>query len=148
MASTLPARFENFSTAPGALPRGPGEVAIDQATAQRYSLRVGQVLRVAGAATAARYRISGIARFAGSASFGGAGVAILTLAQAQRVSGEVGGFDTIVVAAQPGVSAADAARADPRGAAADARRAHRRAGGGAADLRPREPARLPADASC
>ena len=32
---------------------GAGDVAIDQATAQRYSLRVGQTLRVAGAATAA-----------------------------------------------------------------------------------------------
>ena len=105
VASTLPTRFEDFSTAPGALPHSAGDVAIDEATAQRYSLRVGQTLRVAGAATAARYRISGIARFAGSASFGGAGVAILTLAQAQRVSGETGGFDTIVVAAKPGTSA-------------------------------------------
>jgi putative ABC transport system permease protein len=104
VASTLPARFENLSAAAGALPTGAGDVAIDQATAQRYSLVVGQRLRVAGATTAATYRISGIVKFAGSASFGGAGVAVLTLAQAQRVAGEPGAYDTIVVAAQASVS--------------------------------------------
>ena len=53
---------------------------------------------------AASYRISGIVRFAGSTSFGGAGVALLTLPQAQRIAGETGAFDTLIVGAQPSVS--------------------------------------------
>ena len=63
VASTLPARFENFSAATGALPAAANDVAIDQATAQRYSLTVGQTLRVAGGSTSVTYRISGIVRF-------------------------------------------------------------------------------------
>jgi len=105
-ASLLPKRFENFAAVQGALPSGPGEVAIDQASAQRDNLKVGQRLRVAGSTAAATYRISGIMRFAGSSSFGGAGVALVTLAQAQRIAGEPGAFDDLVIAATPNVSAA------------------------------------------
>jgi putative ABC transport system permease protein len=105
VASTLPARFENFSAASGTLPRNGGDVAVDQATAQRAGLRPGELLRVAGASATGTYRISGIAKFAGSGSFGGAGVALLTLPQAQRLAGEKGAYDTLLVAATPGVSA-------------------------------------------
>jgi putative ABC transport system permease protein len=76
VASRLPARFEDFSAAQGKLPTTAGEVAIDQATAQREGLHVGQPLRVAGAKATGSYTIAGIAKFAGSASFGGAGFAI------------------------------------------------------------------------
>ena len=75
-ASLLPPRFENFSAVQGHLPTNGDTVAIDQATAQRESLKLGQRLRVAGATAAASYRIVGILRFAGSTSFGGAGVAL------------------------------------------------------------------------
>jgi len=104
VGSTLPPRFENFAAVSGRLPTKPDEVAIDQQTAQRYSLKVGQALRVAGASTAATYRIGGIVKFAGSASFGGAGVAVLTLQQARRVADEPSAFDEVIVAAAPSVS--------------------------------------------
>ena len=104
VASLLPARFEDFSAVAGGLPTGSGAVAIDQATAQRYSLKVGQTLRVAGATAVARYRIAGIVKFAGSSSFGGAGVALVTLPQAQRIAGESGAYDDLVIAATPSVS--------------------------------------------
>jgi putative ABC transport system permease protein len=104
VSSTLPARFENFSAVSGGLPAGPIDVAIDQATAQRYGLRVGQTLRVAGSSASRIYRISGIVKFAGSSSFGGAGVALLIPAQAQRIAGEPGAWDELVVAAAPSVS--------------------------------------------
>ena len=106
VASLLPPRFENFSAVAGTLPDSATTVGIDQATAQRYGLRPGQRLRVAGAVAAATYRISGILKFAGSASFGGAGVALLTLPQAQRIAGEHDAFDTIVVGATASVSPA------------------------------------------
>jgi putative ABC transport system permease protein len=104
VGSTLPPRFENFAAVSGHLPTNPGEVAIDQGTAQRYSLKVGEKLRVAGASTAVTYRIGGIIKFAGSASFGGAGIAVLTLGQARRVADEPSSFDEVIVAAAPSVS--------------------------------------------
>jgi putative ABC transport system permease protein len=104
-----PARFESFTAARGHLPRGAGEVAIDQATARRDHLRLGEQLVIAGSAPARRYTISGIARFAGSESFGGTSIALLVPAQAQYVSGEPGEWDSINVAASPGVSPAELA---------------------------------------
>jgi putative ABC transport system permease protein len=104
VGSTLPSRFENFSAVSGTLPQNGGEVAIDQATAQRYALHVGEQMRVAGSASAATYRIGGIVKFAGSTSFGGAGVALLTLPQARRIADEPNAFDELIVAAQPHVS--------------------------------------------
>jgi putative ABC transport system permease protein len=99
-----PARFESFTAAQGHLPIAPDELAIDQATAQRKHLRIGQRLVVAGRAPARTYTISGIAKFAGSESFGGTSIAILTLAQAQYVANKPGEYDSINVAATAGVA--------------------------------------------
>jgi putative ABC transport system permease protein len=104
VGSVLPRRFENFSAVAGTLPKSAGEVGIDQATAQRNSLHVGERLRIAGASSAVTYRIGGILKFAGSTSFGGAGVALLTLPQARRIANEPHAFDELAVAAAPGVS--------------------------------------------
>jgi len=104
VSSTLPARFENFSAISGSLPRSSIDVAVDQASAQRDSLAVGQTLRIAGAGASRTYRIAGIVKFAGSSSFGGAGVALVTPSQAQYISGEPGQWDELVVAATPSVS--------------------------------------------
>jgi putative ABC transport system permease protein len=99
-----PARFEAFTATEGHLPRANDEVAIDQSTATREHLKVGQQIVIAGSAPARRYEISGIAKFAGSESFGGSSVALLTTAEAQYVAGEPGEYDSINVAASPGVS--------------------------------------------
>jgi putative ABC transport system permease protein len=99
-----PARFEAFSAVQGHLPNAANEMAIDQATAKREHLKVGQQLVVAGSAPARRYTISGIAKFAGSESFGGTSVALLLPAQAQYVAGEPGEYDSINVAANPGIA--------------------------------------------
>jgi putative ABC transport system permease protein len=106
IASELPARFESFHPVRGHLPTGPGEVAIDQATAERHSLKIGQQMIVAGSAVAKRYTIVGIVKFAGGQSFGGAGAALLTPGEAQRVLGETGRFDQLDVAARAGVTPA------------------------------------------
>jgi putative ABC transport system permease protein len=99
-----PVRFEAFTAANGYLPRAADEVAIDQATAKREHLKLGQQLVIAGSAPARRYTISGIAKFAGSESLGGASVALLLPAQAEYVAGEPGEYDSINVATSPGVS--------------------------------------------
>ncbi|HTC58889.1 MAG TPA: FtsX-like permease family protein [Solirubrobacteraceae bacterium] len=108
VASEVPARFNSFSTVQGHFPSGPDELAIDEATAERAKLKVGQQMLVAGgSAPAKRYTIVGVVKFGGGASFGGAGVAVLTLPEAQRVVGELGAFDQIDVAGKPGVTPED-----------------------------------------
>jgi putative ABC transport system permease protein len=107
VASETPKRFESFKAVQGSFPANAEEVAIDEQTAKRHNLKLGQQMVVAGSAPAKRYTIVGITRFGGGESFGGAGAAILTPVEAQRVVGLPGHFDQIDVAAQPGVSAND-----------------------------------------
>ncbi len=110
VGSVEPKRFESYTPAEGHFPENASEVAIDQGTAKREGLKLGGQLVVAGLAPARRYEIVGIAKFAGSQSFGGSGTALLTLREAQRVMNKLGRYDTIEVAAASGVSA-DALRA-------------------------------------
>jgi putative ABC transport system permease protein len=95
-----PPRFEAFTATQGHLPRTPGEVAIDEASAKRNHLALGQQIVIAGRSPARRYTIAGIAKFAGSESFGGTTVALLTPSDAQYVAGEPGVYDSINVAAE------------------------------------------------
>ncbi len=104
IGSAQPSRFESFTAVHGHFPRGASEVAIDEATAERGHLKLGQEMIVAGSAPARRYTIVGILKFGGGQSFGGAGAAILIPTEAQRVTGEVGRYDQINVAAAPGVT--------------------------------------------
>ncbi|HEY7829906.1 MAG TPA: ABC transporter permease [Solirubrobacteraceae bacterium] len=106
VASEGPARFESFSPISGRFPTNATEVALDQATAQRANLKVGDRMRIAGSAVARTYTIVGIVKFAGSQSFGGAGTAVLPLGEAQRVVGEQGQYDQIDVAARAGIAPA------------------------------------------
>ena len=104
VGSVEPKRFESYTPVQGRFPTSASEVDIDQGTAKREGLKLGGQLVVAGLAPARRYTIVGIAKFAGSQSFGGAGTAILTLPEAQRVVNKVGAYDAIDVAAASGVS--------------------------------------------
>jgi len=104
VGSVIPPRFESFVPVQGRFPASAREVAIDEATAQRAHLTLGRQMIVAGTAPARRYTIVGIVKFGGGQSFGGAGAAILTPAEAQRVTGERGRYDGISVAAAPGVT--------------------------------------------
>lgn len=106
IASESPPRFNSFKAVQGRFPVNAEEVAIDQATANRASLRLGQQMIVAGSAPAKRYTVVGVTRFGGGESFGGAGAAILTLGEAQRMIGQPGRFDQLDVAASSGVTPA------------------------------------------
>ncbi len=99
-----PPRFESFTAARGHLPNAADEVALDQATVQREHLRLGQQIVIAGRSPARTYTLAGIAKFAGSESFGGTSVALLIPGQAQYVANKQGQYDSINVAASPGIS--------------------------------------------
>ncbi len=104
VTAVAPARFQSFSPVAGRLPRTADEVTVDQATAGRAHLHLGQSIQVAGSAPAHRYAIVGFMKFAGSQNFGGASAAMLTLSEAQRVAGYHGQYDQVDIAARPGVS--------------------------------------------
>jgi len=106
IGSAQPPRFESFTAVHGHFPSSGSEVAIDEATAERGHLKLGQEMIVAGSAPARHYTIVGILKFGGGQSFGGAGAAILIPAEAQRVTGEIGRYDQLDVAAAPGVTPA------------------------------------------
>ena len=99
----LPRRFEAFTATAGHLPSADDEVAVDLATAKRNHLKLGARIVIAGKAPARTYTLVGIAKYAGSESFGGASLALLAPREAEYVAGEPGEYDSIDVAAS-GVS--------------------------------------------
>ncbi|HEY4915896.1 MAG TPA: FtsX-like permease family protein [Solirubrobacteraceae bacterium] len=99
-----PKRFESFTAAQGHLPEADDEVAIDEATAKRSHLELGEKIVIAGNAPSHTYTLVGIAKFAGSESFGGASLALLLPKEAQYVAGEPGEYDSIYAAADASVS--------------------------------------------
>ena len=104
VGSTTPSQFESWAAVTGHFPSAPDEVAIDQASAQRYGLRLGAGLRVAGVSQTGTFKLIGILQFAKSANFGGASVVLTTLPVARRLAGEPDTFDEIDVAAASSVS--------------------------------------------
>jgi putative ABC transport system permease protein len=104
VSAVQPPRFESFTAVDGHLPQVANEMAIDEATAKREHLHIGEQLVIAGAAPARRYTIAGIARFAGSESFGGTSIALVLPAQAEYIADEPGEYDSINVATNPGIS--------------------------------------------
>ena len=103
--STVP-QFAAVSYPQGRAPRTAGEVAIDASTAERKGFAVGGTIDVQGETPKRAYRIVGITKIAGVDSLGGTSTALFTLPQAQRITGNVGRFDQISVAAKPGVTPA------------------------------------------
>ena len=97
-------RFETFTVAEGRLPATADEVAIDKSTAKRKKFKVGGTVDIVDKQPRKTYTIVGLVGLAGTDSYGGAGVALLTLAEAQRMAGKEGAFDQIDVAASPGTS--------------------------------------------
>jgi putative ABC transport system permease protein len=99
-----PGPLNSFRIADGRAPRGPGEVVVDRASAQEGKLRIGQTVTVLSQQAPARFRLVGIATFGEADSPAGASTALFTPEAAQMLSGAVGQYDGISVAAAPGVS--------------------------------------------
>src|SRR3954469_238293 len=97
-------RFESFAPTDGHLPRTPDEVAIPKATAENNGFKVGDKLQIQDEAPKKTYTISGIVTIAGVDSFGGGVIAVMTLPEAQRMTGHDNSYDEIEVAGKPGVS--------------------------------------------
>jgi putative ABC transport system permease protein len=86
-------------------PPGPGEVAVDAATAERYDLQVGQDIQVILIGPTRTFRVSGTVGIGELDSLGGATLAVFDTATAQEVFDRVGEFDAVTVAGEEDVSA-------------------------------------------
>jgi putative ABC transport system permease protein len=105
ISSTLPGELESLTYIDGHRPRGPTETSIDKAAADSANLELGEEIELIGQGSARKFRLVGFTQL-GSASFGGASIAQVTLPVAQALTHKVGRFDQISVAAAGGVSPA------------------------------------------
>ncbi|MGN6253951.1 MAG: ABC transporter permease [Solirubrobacterales bacterium] len=104
ISSTLPDGLESLNYVEGHKPRGPREASIDKVAAESSGLALGERIELIGEGRAEKFRLVGFTKL-GSASFGGASIAQVTLPVAQRLTHKRGRFDQISVAAEEGVSA-------------------------------------------
>jgi putative ABC transport system permease protein len=104
ISSTLPDGLESLNYVEGHQPRGPREASIDKAAAESSGLELGKTIELLGQGAARKFHLVGFTKL-GSASFGGASIAQVTLPVAQRLTHKRGRFDQISVAAADGVSA-------------------------------------------
>jgi putative ABC transport system permease protein len=89
----------------GAWPRGGGEIAIDESTADDEHYTLGNSIGAFGDGPVRRYRVAGIVRFKSSDLGGGGTYAVFDRATAQRLVEKRGKLDEIQVSARDGVSA-------------------------------------------
>ncbi len=99
-------RFNPLELVSGRWPSGPNEVAIDANTASKSSFAVGETIGVIARGPVQQFRISGIAKFGGVSSLGGATMAIFDFPTAQKLFHKQGKLDSISIAAKQGVTPA------------------------------------------
>src|SRR3954449_2042766 len=90
-------RFESLDYKSGGAPKSAGEVAIDRGTSKKFGFDVGSTVTVQGDAPAKQYKVSGVATLGDRDSLGGSRLVVMTLPEAQRMTGH-DGYDSISVA--------------------------------------------------
>ena len=103
LLSTSPERFDPLDYKEGGPPKTADQVVIDRATADKYDFKVGQQVTVAGREPRKNYTVSGIATLGDSDNLAGSRMVVMTLPEAQRMTGHHG-YDEISVAAAGGTS--------------------------------------------
>ena len=96
-------RFDPL-TYEGSKPTADDEVVIDKQSAESEGYEIGDTVPLAGKEAAKEYDLVGIATLGEVDSFGGASFAVLTLPEAQRITGKRGQLDQVVAAAEEGLS--------------------------------------------
>jgi putative ABC transport system permease protein len=104
VTSVPPKAIDPFRYVQGRPPRAPDEMALDKFTADRHKFRIGDRIGIAGKVPKRTYKLVGIARFGDVSSFGGASVAVVTLPQAQLLTGNIGKLESIQVGRSPTAS--------------------------------------------
>src|SRR5438093_18936 len=97
-------QFNPLKLVSGKWPVGNGQIAIDQRTSDKKHFAVGDSIGVAADDGVQNFEISGVAKFADSASIGASTIAVFDVATAQQLFHKVGKLDEVQVAAKQGVS--------------------------------------------
>jgi putative ABC transport system permease protein len=97
-------RFNPLTLVRGTWPAGRGQVDIDAATAGKERFAVGQRIGVVARGPTQYFTIAGTVRFGGVSSLGGATMAVFATPTAQQLFNKPGRYDTIQLAAKPGVT--------------------------------------------
>ena len=103
IASTSPKIFEAVTYPQGHPPRTDRETTLDEAAAERADLGLGDTILLSAERRAVPFQIVGLTKLGGS-SFGGTSIAQVKLPVAQRLTGKIGKFDQISIAADGGVT--------------------------------------------
>src|SRR5205823_824010 len=98
-------RFNPFRLKTGRWAASAGEVVIDADTSAKYHFNPGDTIRVAGTGRIHAFTVVGVSKFGNLNSLGGATIAIFTVPTARNPLGKQG-YDSISVAAKPGVAPA------------------------------------------
>src|SRR5829696_2987973 len=104
ISSNMPDGLESLTYVEGHAPRTPTQASLDESAAEEAGLELGERIKIVGQSSARTFTLAGLTHL-GSASFGGASIAQVTLPVAQAVTRKRGRFDQISVAAGEGVSA-------------------------------------------
>jgi putative ABC transport system permease protein len=94
--------FNSLTLVDGEWPRA-GEVVVDRSTAGKKDIRIGQEIGVQAQGPVERLRVSGLVKFGGVSTIGGATLAGFDLATAQSLFHREGKLDQIRVGAKNGV---------------------------------------------
>jgi putative ABC transport system permease protein len=95
--------LSSLTLSEGSWPKA-NEVVVDKATANKKGLEVGQVIGVQANGPSVRMRISGLVKFGGASSLGGATLSGFDLPTAQMLFQKQGKLDQIRAKARPGIS--------------------------------------------
>ncbi|HTZ09867.1 MAG TPA: FtsX-like permease family protein [Acidimicrobiales bacterium] len=104
-------RLSSLRIVRGTAPTTAHQVAMDEATAQKYHFHLGQSVEVLLSGPTERFTICAFVRFGTADNLAGATLAAFSLPTAQRVLGEVGQYNAIDVLTQPGADKATVQRA-------------------------------------
>ena len=96
--------FNPLTLASGNWPSSPDQVAIDASTASKEHFSVGQRIGVIARGPEQSFTIAGTVRFGDVSSLGGATMSVFSTPTAQQIFNKQGRFDSIQLAAKPGVS--------------------------------------------
>ena len=102
-------RFNPSKLVDGSWAKGPNQVAIDQSTAKKKHLGVGDRIGVQVYGPIRQFRITGIAKYSGNVSLGGVTFAIFDQPTAQKLFRKVGQLDAIQVQSKAGVATSELA---------------------------------------
>ncbi len=103
-ATYMPKPFAAIGISKGREPRGPDEVSIDAATADKEGFKIGDTVTIAAGGPKKQFKLVGLATIGSASGLGGATVVVFDLTTAQALFDKRDQVDFAFVAGKPGVS--------------------------------------------